>query len=249
MTKNSYFLTFNPLLAFTDEVRVWIEEHCDSYLGVKEHLKSNIHCHICVHGVPYKTHKAMNDAIKKKYPHLKNPVLVIKAITSETVYNYIAKEYTEGTNHDKFIKDRVFAYEEEIPDSDYWCHLHQSYKIHKDSKSLSSKFNIYWFTNQHLYNEISFNFSLVLCFRSFCKEFKVKDCTHRTFQRMKQYLFLQLYPNLWLEQMCEKEDIMADFITHGIEYNHIKPKKPTKMDIHMEEVFGSKNPDFNTELL
>jgi len=42
---------------------------------------------------------------------------------------------------------------------------------------------------------------------------------------------------------------MSDYITYGIEINHIKPKKPTKMDIHMEEVFGKTNPDFNEEKL
>jgi len=246
--KNDFFLTFNPLAAFTKEVEEYLQGLCDSYICVREHESTNAHCHIVSLGITARDHKALNDKIKKKYPTLRGSnQLVIKLITSDGVYNYISKEYN-GKNWQTF-KNQIRVYNCPAPTEDYFKNLKDSYKLHQNTKSLSGKFNLFWFKNQNRYHEISFNFALVLCFREFCKEFEVKDCTHRTFSRMKQYLYLQLYPNLWLQDMCEKEDLMSDYITYGIEINHIKPKKPTKMDIHMEEVFGKTNPDFNEEKL
>ena len=64
----------------------------------------------------------------------------------------------------------------------------------------------YWDSNETC---LKIDFAILLAFKDFCIEFKVKDCTPRAFTRYKFYLYLTLYPESYVELMAEQL-LMAD---------------------------------------
>lgn len=206
-TKNDFFLTFNPIASFTPEIRTYLQSLCDSYICVREHESTNAHCHIVVIGITARDQKSIDNKIKKKYPELRgNNQLVIKIISSSGVYNYISKEYTDD-NWPTF-QNQLSVYNCEMPNQEYFQNLKQSYLLHQETKSLSGKFNLFWYNNKEKYeggpNFYKLDFCILLAFKDFCIEFKVKDCTPRAFERYKFYLYLRIYPESYVELMSEK---------------------------------------------
>lgn len=190
-----YFLTFNPASLFDEEVDLYLQSHCESYVLVEEHKKTNAHFHIIAKGVDFNSKKTFNQNVKDLFPKLKitstgsKTGLVIKQITDHNIWNYIAKD-----SHLETFAPRY--YNHITLEKAFWAKKKELYHL-QNGKSKKDQFVYFFKSKEEKYlntRDYKLKECVLFAFYEFIKEGEVKDIGPYAFEKYFYFLLFKLYP-------------------------------------------------------